>query len=159
MCLFGHAKQNNILIGKFSDWGPSTAATEALTTTATTSTSSGLSSSSRYALQIYDKGALCMLGSANTVGQIKERPKRATQVTDLTFFIALPRWSPCQPVLTFIIALPFSLFAVSGASLLCAQLRDSGGGGDGEVPLHHAGRLRHCPITTLTLVVTISPLS
>ena len=83
LCLFGHAKQNNILIGKFSDWGPSTVATEALTTTATTSTSSGLSSSSRYALQIYDKGALCMLGSASTVGQIQERPKRATQVTDL----------------------------------------------------------------------------
>ena len=49
-------------------------------------------------------------------------------------------------------------YCVSGPSLLCAQLRDSGGGRDGEVPLHHAGRLRR-PITTQTLVVTTSPLS
>jgi hypothetical protein len=92
VCLFGHAKQDKVLIGKFSDWGhfmstdsqsPTPSPTQSQTGGGGSSGNGGGRddpSSSFFTSQIYDQGAMC-LGAAFEPGPGKERPRRRTQVT------------------------------------------------------------------------------
>ena len=68
LCLFGHAKQNHVLIGKFSEWG-------VLNTPP--SARPPREDPSYFSAQVYSQGALCV-GAAAERGQ--ERPKRTAQV-------------------------------------------------------------------------------
>lgn len=76
LCLFGHAKQNHVLIGKFSEWGVLRTAPSARPPR---------EDASYFATQVYGQGALCV-GAIAEHGQ--ERPKRATQV----FFTCAPNF-------------------------------------------------------------------